>query len=178
MKFLKKGKNEIMKIAKNTVVTLNYQIFDAQNNPIQEEQQTVSYLHGGYHNILPKIEELLEGKTAGFNSMLQIEPEEGFGDYDPELLRLEPRSRFPEPLEIGMQFEGLPDSANDPSSIAEESLIYTVTELVDDQVLLDGNHPFAGVAIRFQIEVTNIRAASPEEIEHQHVHGAHGHTHH
>jgi FKBP-type peptidyl-prolyl cis-trans isomerase SlyD len=162
-----------MKIAKNTVVTLHYKLSDAQNNLIEESREPMVYLHGGYENTLPKIEEALEGKDVGFQTTIQVEPEDAFGEYDPDLIKIEPRNRLPEPLEIGMQFEGTPDS----ETAGEESLIFTVTEIADDKVVLDGNHPLAGMALRFSLDVAEVRAASDEEVAHQHVHGAHGHHH-
>lgn len=160
-----------MKIAKNTVVTVNYKLSDAQNNLIEEGVQPMVYLHGGYENTLPKIEEELDGKETGYSSTLQIEPEDAFGDYDADLVKVEDRKLLPEPLEVGMQFEGMSDAADD------ESMIFTVTEIADDKVVLDGNHPLAGMALRFELSVTDVRAATDEEIAHGHVHGAHGHHH-
>jgi len=160
-----------MKIAQNTVVTVNYKLSDAQNNLIEDGAQPMVYLHGGYENTLPKIEEELDGKEAGYASTLQIEPEDAFGDYDPTLLKVEERNRLPEPLEVGMQFEGVADGSED------EPTIFTVTEIADDKVVLDGNHPLAGMALRFELSVIDVRAATEEEIAHGHVHGAHGHHH-
>ena len=163
-----------MKIAKNTVVTVNYKLSDAQNNLIEDGRQPMVYLHGDYENTLPKIEEELDGKEAGYASTIQIEPEDGFGDYDPALVKVEPRDRLPEPLEVGMQFEGMPDGNDDDG---EEAMVFTVTDIADDKVVLDGNHPLAGMALRFELSVVEVRAASEEEIAHGHVHGAHGHHH-
>jgi FKBP-type peptidyl-prolyl cis-trans isomerase SlyD len=162
-----------MKIAKNTVVTVNYKLSDAQNNLIEDGSQPMVYLHGGYENTLPKIEEELDGKEVGYTSILQIEPDDAFGDYDPALVKVEPRNRLPEPLEVGMQFEGMPDSTDGD----EDAMIFTVTDIADDKVVLDGNHPLAGMALRFELSVIDVRAATEEEITHEHVHGAHGHHH-
>ena len=162
-----------MKIAKNTVVTVNYKLSDAQNNLIEDGRQPMVYLHGGYENTLPKIEEELDGKEAGYASTIQIEPDDAFGEYDAALVKVEPRNRLPEPLEVGMQFEGMPDGEDGD----EEALIFTVTEIADDKVVLDGNHPLAGMALRFELSVVDVRAATEEEIAHGHVHGAHGHHH-
>lgn len=162
-----------MKIAKNTVVTVHYKLSDAQGNLIEESREPMVYLHGGYENTLPKIEETLDGKEVGFETTIQVEPEDAFGEYDSELVKIEPRNRLPTPLEVGMQFEGSPDSDDDES----EALIFTVTDIADDKVVLDGNHPLAGMALRFYLSVSEVRAASDEEIAHQHVHGAHGHHH-
>jgi FKBP-type peptidyl-prolyl cis-trans isomerase SlyD len=160
-----------MKIAQNTVVTVNYKLSDAQNNLIEEGAQPMVYLHGGYDNTLPKIEEELDGKEPGYSSMIQIEPDDAFGDYDPALVKVEPKSRLPQPVEVGMQFEGMAEGED------EEATIFTVTEVADDKVVLDGNHPLAGMALRFELSVIDVRAATPEEIAHGHVHGAHGHHH-
>ena len=160
-----------MKIAQNTVVSVNYKLSDAQNNLIEDGAQPMVYLHGGYENTLPKIEEELDGKDVGYTSTIQIEPEDAFGDYDPNLVKVEERNRLPEPIEVGMQFEGVAEGSD------EEPVIFTVTEVADDKVVLDGNHPLAGMALRFELSVIDVRAATPEEIAHGHVHGAHGHHH-
>jgi FKBP-type peptidyl-prolyl cis-trans isomerase SlyD len=163
----------LMKIEKNTVVSLIYRLSDAQGNLIEESADPMIYLHGGYAGTFPKIEELLEGQEIGFETNVQLEPHDAFGDYDAELLRIEQRDRFPEPLEIGMQFEGVPspdDEEEGAEFIAtddedEETLIYTITDLAEDRVILDANHPLAGMALRFWIQVTEIRLASSEEVE-------------
>src|SRR3954462_11053181 len=113
-----------MKIAKNTVVTVNYKLSDAQDNLIEDARQPMIYLHGGYENTLPKIEEELDEKEVGYSSTIQVEPDDAFGDYDPALVKIEPRNRLPEPLEVGMQFEGMPDSTDGE----EEAMIFTVTD--------------------------------------------------
>ncbi|MDE2430488.1 MAG: peptidylprolyl isomerase [Burkholderiales bacterium] len=161
-----------MKIVKNSVVTARYTLSDAQDNLIEEGQEPMVYLHGGYDNIFPKIEEELDGKEAGYSAIIQLNPEDAFGEYDAELVKVEPRNRFPSPLEVGMQFEGMPEESDEA-----EAHIFTVTDIAEDKVVLDGNHPLAGVALRFALTVENVRAASDEEIAHGHVHGAHGHHH-
>lgn len=162
-----------MKIAKNTVVTAHYKLSDAQGNLIEESREPMVYLHGGYENTLPKIEDALEGKAAGYETTIQVEPDDAFGEYDPNLIKIEPRNRLPEPIEIGMQFEGTPEGGEGE----EEVLIFTVTDIAEDKVVLDGNHPLAGMALRFTLNVADVRAATDEEIAHQHVHGEHGHHH-
>lgn len=159
-----------MKIVKNSVVTARYTLKDAQDNLIEEGQEPMVYLHGGYDNIFPKIEEALEGQEAGFSTVIQLNPEDAFGDYDAALIKVEPRNRFPSPLEVGMQFEGMPEETEE-----EEALIFTVTDIAEDKVVLDGNHPLAGVALRFSLTVESVREASDEEVAHGHVHGAHSH---
>jgi FKBP-type peptidyl-prolyl cis-trans isomerase SlyD len=163
-----------MKIEKNTVVSLRYKLTDAQNNIIEEPDSPMVYLHGGYEGTFPKIETLLDGQNLGYEASIQLEPGEAFGEYDPELLKIEPRARFPEPLEVGMQFEGVPDPEEEDAVDEEddEPLIYTVTDVADSQVVLDGNHPLAGMALRFWVQVEDIRAATEEEIENRHPQGA------
>ncbi len=163
-----------MKIAKNTVVTVNYTLSDAQSNLIEDGREPMVYLHGGYENTLPKIEEELDGKEVGYSNTIQIEPDDGFGEYDPALVKIEQRSRLPDPLEVGMQFEGMPDGEDGD----EEAMIFTVTDIADDKVVLDGNHPLAGIALRFKLSVAAVRAATEEELVHGHAHGAHGHHQH
>lgn len=162
-----------MKIAKNTVVTVKYKLSDAQGKLIEDGREPMVYLHGGYESTLPKIEEALEGKEAGYETMIQVEPDDAFGEYDPALVKVEPRNRLPAPLEVGMQFEGMSDGDEED----EDALIFTVTDIADDKVVLDGNHPLAGIALRFSLNVTEVRAATDEEIVHEHVHGAHGYDH-
>ncbi len=170
-----------MKIEKNTIVSLRYKLTDAQNNVIEEPDSPMVYLHGGYEGTFPKIETLLDGQEIGYEASIQLEPSEAFGEYDPELLKIEPRTRFPEPLEVGMQFEGIPDadeelaSAQEPDS-DDEPLIYTVTDVAESQVVLDGNHPLAGMALRFWVQVEDVRAASEEEIQNRHPEGGESFT--
>jgi FKBP-type peptidyl-prolyl cis-trans isomerase SlyD len=162
-----------MKIEKNTIVSLRYKLTDAQNNVIEEPDSPMVYLHGGYEGTFPKIETLLDGQDIGYEATIQLEPNEAFGEYDPELLKIEPRTRFPEPLEVGMQFEGVPDADDEASAddADDEPLIYTVTDVADNQVVLDGNHPLAGMALRFWVQVEDVRAATEDEIENRHPEG-------
>jgi len=169
-----------MKIEKNTIVSLRYKLTDAQNNVIEEPDSPMVYLHGGYEGTFPKIESMLDGQDIGYEATIQLEPNEAFGDYDPELLKIEPRTRFPEPLEVGMQFEGVPDAQEDADANADDSddepLIYTVTDVADNQVVLDGNHPLAGMALRFWVQVEDVRAATDDEIENRHPEGGESFT--
>ena len=177
-----------MKIQKNTIVSLRYKLTDAQNNVIEEPDSPMIYLHGGYEGTFPKIEALVDGQDIGYEATIQLEPNEAFGEYDPELLKIEPRARFPEPLEVGMQFEGVPDVDTEPGDAGRvagaeededadtEPLIYTVTDLADNQVVLDGNHPLAGMALRFWVQVEDVRAATEDEIENRHPEGGENFT--
>lgn len=159
-----------MKIAKDTVVSVAYKLSDAQGNLIEESDEPMVYLHGGYDGTFPKIEEVLDGQEPGFETQIQLEPQDAFGEYDPELVKIEPRNRFPEPLEVGMQFEGTPEEGDEDL----DTLVYTVTDVAEDKVVLDGNHPLAGMALRFALTVKEVRVATEDEIEHEHAHGADG----
>lgn len=163
-----------MKISKNTVVTVQYVLSDAQGNVIEQGNEPMIYLHGGYEGTLPKIEAALDGKECGFKTDIQLEPEDAFGEYDADLVKVEPRNRLPSPLEVGMQFEGIPDEDDDGNE-SDGELIFTITDIADDKVVLDGNHPLAGVALRFSLHVTEVRAATDEEVKQEHVHDSYGH---
>lgn len=158
-----------MKIEKDTVVTLRYKVSDAKGKLIEESKEPMVYLHGGYGNTLPKIEAALDGRMAGYQVTLDLQPEDAFGARDPALERSIPKSEFPAGVKVGGQLQGRDDGG--------EEKIYHVKKIKGDTVLLDGNHPLAGLALRFSLKVTEVRVAVPEEIEHRHVHGAHGHHH-
>ena len=158
-----------MKIEKDTAVTLRYKVADAQGKLLEESRTPMVYLHGGYGNTLPKIEEALEGRMSGYQVTLALEPQDAFGLRDETLVQTIPKSQFPPGIKVGGQLEG-----NDQQGHAQ---VFTVMKIKGDQVILDGNHPFAGKALRFAITVTEVRAATPEEIAHRHVHGEHGHHH-
>jgi FKBP-type peptidyl-prolyl cis-trans isomerase SlyD len=153
-----------VRVERGAVVTLRYDIRDPEGNPLDEEDARMAYLHG-YGGIFPKVEEALEGKDVGEEVALTLEPADAFGEYDADLLRVEPRDRFPETLKVGMRFEGVP--GNDE----EESRIYTVSDITDEAVVVDANHEYAGQRIWFKCRVEDVRRATAEEIEHGHVHG-------
>jgi len=160
-----------MLIAKDMVVSLHYELTDSSGNLIEKTDEPISYLHGGYDGIFPKVEEALHEQAVGYSCTVSMEPEHTFGEYDSELIRMEPRNAFPDDVEIGMRFEGAAEDSDD-------YLIYTVTDIADDKIVVDGNHPLAGMKLNFACTVTDIRPATAEEIEHQHVHGPHdGHVH-
>ncbi len=159
-----------MQIAKNTVVSLTYRLLSADGKLIEETSEPISYLHGGYDSIFPRVESELDGKQTGFAVDVPLEPDDAFGEYDEQLVRVESRKLFPPNLKVGMQFEGSSEDSG-------ETRIYTVTDIADDKVVVDGNHPLAGQRVTFSCVVTEVRAASAEEVQHGHVHGAHGHHH-
>ena|SRR5581483_5144730 len=143
-----------MKVSKNAVVSLDIELSDIWGNLIQKSDEPVQYLHGGYGNIFPSVEAMLEGKPVGERVETRLEPEDAFGDYDENLLRMEPRAKFPEGLEVGMRVEG-----------DDGKGVYTVTDIAEGQVVLDGNHPLAGMALKLVARVADVRPATPGEIE-------------
>lgn len=158
-----------MKIEKDTVVTLNYRVADAQGRLLEKSDQPMAYLHGGYGNTLPGIEAALQGCDKGYQATLHLSPEDAFGPRDESLAQTIPRSEFPPGVKVGGQLRRHgPDGSEQ---------IFNVVKIKGDKVLLDGNHPWAGLALRFDLTVTDVRAALPEELAHGHVHGAHGHHH-
>jgi FKBP-type peptidyl-prolyl cis-trans isomerase SlyD len=149
-----------MLIAPPCVVTLTWTLTNAQDEVIDTLDSPTKFFFGG-DDLLPAIEDALAGQGAGFETRVQIEPERAFGDYRPELVCFEPRSIFPADLEVGLAFEGLPpghQTANMPADA-----IYMVSEIYPDHVVLDGNHPLAGMALRVALKVVAVRAASDEE---------------
>lgn len=162
-----------MRIAKDTVVSLRYELFDSEGELLEKVEAPVSYLHGGYDGIFPLVEEALHGKGVGTQCSVTLQPDDAFGEYDHELVQVEARSAFPEDITVGMQFEGGPEDADE-----EDFMLYTVLEVNDDEVTVDGNHPLAGKTLSFNCTVTGVRPASAEELEHGHVHdGEGGHLH-
>ena len=151
-----------MKIEKKTVVTLRYQIKDLDDVVI-DEGDSLAYLHGGYGIIFPQVEAALVEKTVGDVFEVKVEPEDAFGLYQVDLMKIEPRHLFPEDLVEGMMFEGTAVGR-------DEAIIYRVTDVGEEQVIVDGNHPLAGVALVFSGEVLDVRAATELEIAHKHVH--------
>lgn len=158
-----------MTIKKNSVVTLHYEMFDADDQLIDKTQEPVVYLHGGYDGIFPLVEEALHEKNVGDVVEVVMQPDDAFGEQDPELVRIEDVSVFPVEVEVGMMFE-----ADHPEY---GTLVYRVTDVADGKAVVDGNHPLAGMKIRFKATVSDVRDADPEEIAHGHAHGAHGHHH-
>jgi FKBP-type peptidyl-prolyl cis-trans isomerase SlyD len=150
-----------MQIAAPCVVTLTWVLQDAQGQPIDELQEPLEFLFGG-DDLLARVEEALEGQESGFETTLHLEPEHAFGDYDAGRVCFEDRALFPAELREGMQFEGLPEGARTQGM--PNDAIYTVTEIYESHVVLDGNHPLAGLALRLQLRVHDVRDASDEEI--------------
>ena len=144
-------------IGRDTVVAIDLELADFQGNLIQRSERSIRYLHGGYGEVLPALERALEGKAVGARVTARLEPEEAFGDYDAELVLLMPLEELGEGVEVGMRVEG--DDGEGASG-----RIFTITDIADGMAVLDGNHPLAGFALRFDITVLDVRAASPEEL--------------
>jgi len=160
-----------MQVAKDTVVTLHYRVTDPDGNTIDDGHNPLVYLHGGYDGIFTRIEEALQGKAVGEQLEVKLQPEDAFGEYDADLVRVESLSMFPENIQVGMQFERATEDGDD-------EIIYTITDIEGERVVVDGNHPLAGTALIFNCTVAEVRPASGEELAHGHVHGPEGHHHH
>ena len=156
-----------MQINKDTAVTLTYKITDLQSKPL--DAGSLAYLHGGYDNIFPKVESALDGQAVGFSAVLELQPGDAFGEREDQLVRTIPKSEFPPGIKVGGQLQGRGDEG--------QTQIFNVVKIKGPVVHLDGNHALAGKAIRFSFKVTDVRAATAEEITHRHVHGEHGHQH-
>ena len=154
-------------ITKDSAVTIIYKVTTPQGKPLDAGH--LSYLHGGYENIFPKVEAALDGQAVGFSTTLQLAVEDAFGARDESLVRTIPKSEFPPGVKVGGQLQGVGDDG--------QPAVFNVVKIKGPEVHLDGNHPLAGRALTFSCKVTEVRAASPEEVAHRHVHGAHGHHH-
>jgi FKBP-type peptidyl-prolyl cis-trans isomerase SlyD len=158
-----------MNICKDTAVTIRLKVSDPTGQLIEGGKEPVAYLHGGYGNLLPAVEEALEGQTAGFKTSMNLSPAQAFGERDESLLQSIPKTQFPPGVKIGGQLEGRGEDGR--------THVFTVIKIKGPEVILDGNHPLAGKHLSIQVEVMAVRAASDEEITHGHVHGEHGHQH-
>lgn len=146
-----------MKIDQSALVSLDVTMYDAQGNLLERSDEPLVYLHG-HDDVFPRIEEALAGKEAGAQVALQLEPEEAFGDYDPALVLLMPLENLGEGVEVGMRVEG-------DGGQGVPGRIFTITDIAEGMAVLDGNHPLAGLALRFDITVVEVQSASAEELE-------------
>ncbi len=164
------GEGVVMLITQNTVVSLSYRLATMDDELLEEAEvdTPAEYLHGGYDGIFPKVEAMLEGKEIGTELDVVLEPIDAFGDFDANLLRVEALSDFPAEIEIGQQFEG-------HTGDGERLSVFTVTDIADGKVVVDGNHPLAGQRLHLTCRVLAVRAALPEEVAHGHIHGPDGH---
>jgi FKBP-type peptidyl-prolyl cis-trans isomerase SlyD len=145
-----------MKIDQGALVSLDVTMYDAQGILLEHSEEPLVYLHG-HDDLFPRVEAALAGKEAGARVALQLEPEEAFGDYDPALVLLMALDNIGEGVEVGMRVEG-------DGGEGAAGRIFTITDIADGMAVLDGNHPLAGFALRFDITVLEVRAASPEEL--------------
>ncbi len=149
-----------MEISNQCVVALTWTLKDTLGDTLDTLEAPVEFLVGG-DDLLAKIEEALQGHEAGDRVDLHLEPEDAFGEYDENLVFLEPRAVFPAELEEGMTFGELPAGAT--SEVPADALL-TVTEIYPEHVVLDANHPLAGIALRLSLKVEGVREATEEEI--------------
>ena len=160
-----------MKIAKGKVVVINYSLKDSEGTLIESslDEEPLIYLHGSGF-LIPGLEKAMEGKSNGDTVKAAVSPEDGYGEYDKELVFTVPKSEFPkgEPVEVGMQFH---------SHSEEEDHIFIVKEISGDSVTLDANHPLAGQHLNFEISILDVRDATSEELDHGHAHDGHNHHH-
>lgn len=161
-----------MNIGKNTVVSANFQLFNREGELIDSSDTNgpLVYLHGA-EQLLPALEEALSGHEVGDELSVELTPEQAFGERIEALVDRAPRSNFPgvEHIEPGMRFQtGMEDGSQ---------MVVMVTDVDDQWVTVDGNHELAGMDLRFELKVADVRAASEEEIAHGHVHGPDGHHH-
>ena len=161
----------MMQIAHNAVAAFHYTLTDDQNEVIDSSagRDPLTYLHGS-SQIVPGLEKQMEGRSVGDKFSVEVAPEEGYGVHHPELMQEVPREAFQgvEDIQPGMQFQGRGPQGE---------INVTVSRIENDTVFIDGNHPLAGKTLHFAIEVTDVREASAEELQHGHVHGAGGHHH-
>jgi len=158
-----------MKIEKDTAVTLRCKVTDAAHKTLDAGPEPMVYLHGGYGNTFAKIEQALEGQKKGYQTVVALQPEDAFGLRDEKLLQTIPKTQFPPGVKVGGTLQGRDESGREQA--------FHVLKIKGDTVLLDGNHPMAGKALRFILSVTDVRVATAVEIAHGHVHGEHGHHH-
>lgn len=156
-----------MQITKDAAVTVRYQITTPQGKPL--DAGTLAYLHGGYEGIFPKIEAAFDGQSVGFSATVDLAVEDAFGARDESLVRTILKSEFPPGVKVGGQLQG-PGTDGQPQ-------MYRVVKIKGPEVHLDGNHPLAGQALRFQGTVLEVRPATAAEIDHRHIHSVHGHQH-
>ena len=144
-----------MKIESGCLVNLDVLMFDAQGNLLEKTEAPLAYLHGA-GDIFPRIEAALAGHEAGYRTTVQLEPEDAFGDADESLIHLIECDKLGAEIEAGMRFEGLPGRP--------DGRIYTVTDVAEGLAVLDGNHPLAGWALRFELHVRAVERASEDEL--------------
>lgn len=160
-----------MQIAQDNVALIEYTLTNDEGDVIDSSVggEPLAYLHG-HHNIIPGLEKALAGKTVGDSLKVSIEPAEGYGEFNAEMVEVVPRNMFAgvDDIEVGMQFQ---------AQTGQGMQVITVSAIEGDEVTIDGNHPLAGQTLHFDVTVKEVRAASAEELQHGHVHGVGGHHH-
>jgi FKBP-type peptidyl-prolyl cis-trans isomerase SlyD len=157
-------------IQNDSVVNFNYTLTNAAGDVLDKSQgEPLVYLHGA-HNIVPGLENAMLGKQVGDKFQVTVEPEEAYGEYQAEMVQEVPRNMFQgvDDIHVGMQFQAQTDDGVQ---------VVTVKDVTPELVIVDANHPLAGQALTFDVEVVAIRAATAEELEHGHAHGIGGHHH-
>ena len=166
-----------MKITKDTIATVELKVADKTGKIIEQTDEPMALLIGGYGNTLPAIEAALEGQEKGFATTIELTPETGFGERDESLMISIPKKDFPPGVKVGGQLQLRAANEGDDPNSDEGYQIFTVSKSKGDTVHLDGNHPLAGQHLKITVKVKDVRAASQEEIAHGHAHGDHGHHH-
>ncbi len=160
-----------MQITKQSITSLEFSLSDDDGRLIDNSEKSgpLVYMHGT-GGLFPALESKLEGKSAGDTLVARIAPEEAYGQRDEKRVQSVPRSHLPADMEIevGMQFQ---------SQSIEGMVVMTVANIDGDTIQLDGNHPFAGVALNFDLKIVEVREATAEELQHGHAHGEGGHHH-
>jgi len=158
-----------LKVAKDKVVAIDYTL-TVQGDVVDTTAggEPLEYLHG-HGNIITGLENALAGLSKGDSINVQVEPEDGYGEYDEDGTEVHPRSEFPQEVEVGSMFVGETEDGDE--------VMLTVVEVDDENVTVDRNHPLAGEVLSFDVTVRDVRDASPEELDHGHVHGPDGHHH-
>jgi len=146
-----------MKIGDGALVSLDVKMYDAQGELLEKSDEPLQYLHG-HEDIFPRIEQALSGKQVGAHVVLQLEPEDAFGDYDPELVVLTPVDDLGDGVSVGLRVEAMGPQG-------EDRCVFTITDIAEGMAVLDGNHPLAGMALRFDIRVVAVRHATAQELE-------------
>jgi FKBP-type peptidyl-prolyl cis-trans isomerase SlyD len=161
-----------MVIAQDKVVVIHYTLKNDAGEVLDSSSggEPLAYLHG-QGNIISGLEQALDGRKAGENLSVRVEPADGYGVRDDSLVQQLPRRQFGGTnVHPGLQFHAQTDKGH--------ARVVTVTRVQGDMVTVDGNHPLAGEVLNFEVEVTDVRDATQEELEHGHVHGPGGHHHH
>lgn len=160
-----------MQVAKNRVVSFHYTLKDEAGNVLDATgtREPLSYLHGK-RNIIPGLEQALEGKSAGDKIEVTVPPDQGYGPRSDALVQIVPRAKFTEGAELtpGMQVK---------ASGPQGTRLAMIVRVERDFVTIDANHPLAGRTLHFSVEIAEVRKATHEEVAHGHVHGPGGHHH-